>query len=62
MTQTLPLSQLSLKTLLTPRASVFDSNKADTVLDLKDLTEGRISPEEFFQENHVTAGLGTLLD
>lgn len=62
MTQAVPTSSLSLKDLLTPRASVFDSNKADTVLDLKDLIEGRIPPEQFFQENHITAGLGTLLE
>ena len=45
----------------TPRASIFDSTRRDTVLDLTDLVDGRVDPEEFFAENHITEGMRTLL-
>lgn len=50
-----------LKNLCTPRASVFDKTKRDTVLDLSDLVQGKIDAEEFFAENFVTEGMKTLL-
>ena len=50
-----------LAALCEPRASVFDTAKRDTVLDLTDLIEKRIEPAEFFEENYVTEGMNTLL-
>ncbi|MCU7550395.1 DUF499 domain-containing protein [Chitinophagaceae bacterium LB-8] len=50
-----------LKQLLTPRPSIFDKSKRDTVLDLTDLmSEGRINANEFFKENFVTDGMKAL--
>jgi len=51
-----PLAQL-----ITPRSSVFDSAKRDTVLDLKDLPGKRVDPVHFFNENFVTEGMRDLL-
>ena len=51
----------TVKQLCTPRASVFDPTRRDTVLDLTDLVDGRIDPADFFAENHVTEGMRTLL-
>ena len=51
----------TVKQACTPRASVFDPTRRDTVLDLGDLVDGRIDPAEFFAENHVTEGMRTLL-
>ena len=51
----------TVKQACTPRASVFDPTRRDTVLDLGDLIDGRIDPAEFFAENHVTEGMRTLL-
>lgn len=44
-----------------PRDSIFDPSRRDTVLDLTDLVSGRIDPEAFFRENHVTEGMRILL-
>jgi len=44
-----------------PRDSIFDPSRRDTVLDLADLVSGRIDPEAFFRENHVTEGMRILL-
>ena len=52
----------SLKLLCTPRDSVFDPQKRDTVLDLTDLINDRIQPDEFFVENYITEGMKTLLE
>jgi len=43
------------------RQSVFDRSKRDTVLDLTDLLDNRIKPEDFFNENYLTNGMKTLL-
>ena len=51
-----PLSQLC-----TPRNSVFDTQRRDTVLDLTDLVGGRIDPAGFFAENFITDGMKVLL-
>ena len=51
----------SLLQLCTPRQSVFDRNRRDDVLDLTDLLEDRINPEEFFAENYATDGMRHLL-
>ena len=52
----------TLKRLCTPRDSVFDPQRRDTVLDLADLIEDRIDPDEFFNENYITEGMKTLLE
>jgi hypothetical protein len=52
----------SLQQLCEPRDSVFDSQRRDTVLDLTDLINDRIKPDEFFDENYITEGMKTLLD
>lgn len=50
----------TVKQACTPRASTFDPTRRDTVLDLSDLSDlsdlidGRIDPDEFFAENHIT--------
>ncbi len=50
----------TLKQACNPRDSVFDRSKQDTVLDLTNLLEGRIDPENFFRENYVTKGMQSL--
>ena len=50
----------SLQQLCEPRANVFDSQRRDTVLDLTDLINDRIKPDEFFDENFITDGMKTL--
>lgn len=45
-----------------PRESVFDETKRDDVLDLTDLIENRINPQEFFEENFITQGMKILFD
>lgn len=52
----------SLQQACTPRSSCFDPQRRDTVLDLGDLIENRINPDEFFAENYVTEGMRTLLE
>lgn len=52
----------TLKQLCTPRASVFDRARRDTVLDLTDLMENRISAKEFFEENYLTSGMKVLFE
>lgn len=50
----------NLKELLTPRQSVFDKSRRDVVLDITDLTEGKIDPATFFAENYITQGMKSL--
>lgn len=45
----------------TPRDSIFDASRRDTVLDLSDLVADRVDPEAFFRENHVIEGMRILL-
>ncbi|MFB1485908.1 MULTISPECIES: DUF499 domain-containing protein [unclassified Thiocapsa] len=45
----------------TPRDSIFDPSRRDTVLDLTDLIQDRIDPAAFFGENYVTEGMRILL-
>ncbi|MCX6251131.1 MAG: DUF499 domain-containing protein [Bacteroidetes bacterium] len=52
----------TLKQILTPRPSVFDKSRRDVVLDLMDLTDGKINPEEFFSENYITNGMEQLYE
>jgi len=51
----------TLKQLCKPRPSVFDRSRRDTVLDLTNLIEDKINPEEFFAENYLTDGMKRLL-
>jgi hypothetical protein len=51
----------TLKKLCTPRASVFDVSKRDTVLNLTHLVDSKIKEKDFFEENFVTDGMKTLL-
>lgn len=46
----------------TPRQSVFDTQRRDTVLDISDLVGDNINPTEFFEENEVTEGMKILLE
>jgi hypothetical protein len=50
----------TLKELCKPRESVFDVSRRDVVLDLSDLIDDRIDPEEFFRENYLTEGMRRL--
>ena len=52
----------SLKQLCSPRQSVFDSQRRDTVLDITDLINDKIDPADFFDENFITEGMKTLLE
>lgn len=52
----------SLKQVCTPRPSVFDSQRRDTVLDINDLIKDKIDPAEFLEENFITEGMKTLLE
>lgn len=51
----------TVKSLCTPTEAVFSSSKADTVANISDLLLNKIDGVEFFAENHVTAGMKTLL-
>ena len=52
----------TLHELCQPRASVFDETRREDVLNLSDLMEGRIDPEEFFAENFLTEGMNLLIE
>lgn len=43
-----------------PRNSVFEGNNQDDVLNLSNLIQGTINPDDFFNENYLTAGMTTL--
>ena len=51
----------ALKPLCTPRDSVFDIARRDTVLSLSHLAEGKIDGKAFLEENYVTERMRTLL-
>ncbi len=51
----------TLHQLCTPRDSVFDIAKRDTVLNLTHLTDEKIEAKDFFEESYVTDGMRTLL-
>ena len=53
---------LTLKEACKLRPAVFDPQRRDTVLDLGDLVAGNINPADFFEENHITEGMKTLLE
>ena len=48
--------------LCKPRESVFDEKKRDDVLDLTNLQDDSINPDEFLEENFVTEGMNLLID
>jgi hypothetical protein len=50
-----------LKILCTPRDSVFDIARRDTVLNLAHLADDRIDGSAFLEENYVTEGMRILL-
>lgn len=51
----------SLKQLCTPRDTVFDPSRRDTVLTLSYLVSEKIDAKAFFEENYVTEGMRVLL-
>ena len=55
------LEIISLSHLCTPRATVFERARADTVANTADFNAGGIDASAFFAENHVTEGMRVLL-
>lgn len=53
---------MTLKTLCTPRASVFVADRRATVLNLDTFLKGQVHGSEFFDENYFTNGMTTLVD
>lgn len=53
---------MSLASLNTPRASVFEKDRRATVLNLDNFLAGKVAGEDFFRENYFTAGMSTLVD
>jgi predicted AAA+ superfamily ATPase len=53
---------VSLSTHVTPRASVFDASRTDTVLSLDDVLNDNVDAAAFFAESYVTAGMHTLIE
>lgn len=45
-----------------PRESVFDDSKRDDTLDLANLIDQSIDPEEFFNETFITEGMSLVFD
>lgn len=53
---------MTLKTLCTPRDSVFVADRRATVLSLDTFLKGKVHGGEFFDENYFTNGMLTLVD
>ena len=53
---------MTLKTLCTPRPSVFAADRRATVLSLDTFLQGKVHGAEFFEENYFTSGMTTLVD
>jgi hypothetical protein len=53
---------MSLQSNCTPRPSVFAADRRATVLNLDALLKGQINGPAFFEENHFTTGMQTLVD
>ncbi|MDK2973391.1 MAG: hypothetical protein PWP23_3146 [Candidatus Sumerlaeota bacterium] len=51
----------TLRQACTPRKSVHDRTRRDTVLELTDFLKGKVDPKEFFEENYMTDGMKRLL-
>ena len=52
----------NLRSLCTPRPSVFAQDRRATVLSLDTFLNGEINGAEFFEENYFTSGITTLVD
>jgi hypothetical protein len=50
----------TIETACRPRKTIFDRNRRDVVLDISDISEGNISPQDFFGENYLTEGMKIL--
>ncbi|SBT09843.1 ATPase-like protein [Candidatus Accumulibacter aalborgensis] len=53
---------MTLKTLCSPRASVFAADRRATVLSLDTFLKAQVHGSEFFDENYFTNGMVTLVD
>jgi len=53
---------MTLKSLCTPRQSVFAADRRATVLNLDTFLRGQVGGAEFFEENYFTHGMLTLVD
>ena len=53
---------MALKTLCTPRTSVFAADRRATVLSLDTFLKGQVHGKDFFEENYFTSGMTTLVD
>jgi len=53
---------MSLQAACTPRPTVFAADRRATVLNLDALLKKQVSGASFFEENHFTAGMRTLVD
>ena len=53
---------MTLKLLCNPRATVFSSDRRATVLSLDTFLNDQVNGSEFFEENHFTNGMLTLVD
>lgn len=53
---------MSIKSLCTPRPSVYAVDRRATVLNLDTFLKGQINGTEFFEENYFTNGMLTLVD
>lgn len=47
----------SIENLCKARDTIFDRNRRDTVLDISDILEDKIEPNDFFEENYLTEGM-----
>jgi hypothetical protein len=56
------LEAISLRRLCTPRPTVFERARADTVANIADFNARRIDGLAFFDENHVTEGMRILFN
>lgn len=50
----------SIENLCKARNTIFDRNRRDTVLDISDILEDKIDPNDFFTENYLTEGMKLL--
>jgi hypothetical protein len=53
---------MTLQSVCIPRPTVFAADRRATVLNLDALLKGQVNGASFFEENHFTAGMQTLVD
>ena len=53
---------MSLKSFCVPRSSVLQADRRATVLSLDTFLKSQVHGPEFFEENHFTNGMTTLVD